>query len=201
MKQLVLFVFLAACACAQPVGFGIKAGVPLSNALRTVRTQQLSTLDTSRYIVGPMVELRLPFGLAVEADALYTGFEGVAGGGIALAGTESISGSQWQFPIVAKYKLGGVPLIRPYVEGGVAFSRLVDVKNTVLRVANGPGVSVATDRGTRGLVLGAGAEIRALFLRISPEVRYIRWGDDAFSSNQILRFNQNQAQFLVGFSF
>lgn len=208
MKQLALVLFMAACACAQPIGFGVKAGVPLNDAIRTIQDREdltFSDLNTGRYIIGGMAELRLPFGLAVEADALYQTFEAEAGAlRPGLGSSASISGSQWQFPIVAKYRLGGIPLVRPYVEGGLAFSRLTDVRSTVTRLVNpstNTQVNAPVDRNSRGLVLGGGVEIRALFLRISPEVRYIRWGDDYLNPSDLLRFNRNQAQFLVGFSF
>ena len=53
-----------------------------------------------------------------------------------------------------------------------------------------------------GLVAGAGLELRIPFLRISPEVRWTRWGWDNFRDvGSVLRAHDNQAELLVGVSF
>jgi hypothetical protein len=49
-------------------------------------------------------------------------------------------------------------------------------------------------------VIGGGVKIHALFLRISPEIRYTRWTSPHFSS-YLLNSNQNQAEFLLGITF
>ena len=52
-------------------------------------------------------------------------------------------------------------------------------------------------------MIGGGLEIRALFLRISPEFRFTRWGTANFREgiSNLLETNRNQGQFLVGFHF
>ena len=53
--------------------------------------------------------------------------------------------------------------------------------------------------------MGAGVEVKLLFIRIAPELRYTRWGSRAFTvqsvGTTILEANQNQAEFLVGIHF
>jgi hypothetical protein len=49
-------------------------------------------------------------------------------------------------------------------------------------------------------VIGGGVGIHALFLHISPEVRYTRWTSQHFTSF-LLNSNQNQAEFLLGITF
>jgi hypothetical protein len=47
-------------------------------------------------------------------------------------------------------------------------------------------------------------ELKALLLRITPEIRYTRWGTQQFNSvisNGSLRSKVNQAEFLVGITF
>lgn len=76
MRYVLLFAISAAAAIAQPVSFGIKAGVPLTDLLDAesynpgILFSQYTSM-TSPYIVGPTVEVGLPFGLAIEADALF----------------------------------------------------------------------------------------------------------------------------------
>ena len=51
-------------------------------------------------------------------------------------------------------------------------------------------------------MIGAGLDIHALILHVSPEFRYTRWGAQHFlSSNGGLGSSQNQAEFLVGITF
>src|SRR5438132_7412698 len=79
---LLIAAFLLPCAgVAQTVSIGLVAGVPLTEAFETaafdsglvagVRTQINYASRAKRYTVGPAVEVSLPFGLALEFDALY----------------------------------------------------------------------------------------------------------------------------------
>ena len=41
--------------CAQPIGFGIKGGLPMNDFLDAARSQNFSfDTTTNRYIIGPM---------------------------------------------------------------------------------------------------------------------------------------------------
>ena len=80
MRLLALIPLLAAPLLAQPFTLGIKAGAPLNDFIHTAQTQSVTsaliqnfnfTSSTRRYVVGPTIELRLPAGFAIEADALY----------------------------------------------------------------------------------------------------------------------------------
>ena len=48
---------------------------------------------------------------------------------------------------------------------------------------------------------GAGLDIKALILHISPEIRYTRWTAQYFNLSGVLDSNQNQAEVLVGITF
>ena len=66
MRRQILFVTLLFCPAAfgeHLLSVGLKGGFPL--------TDSLSDSASKNYLIGPMAELNLPFGLAVEADALY----------------------------------------------------------------------------------------------------------------------------------
>jgi hypothetical protein len=71
-----------------------------------------------------------------------------------------------------------------------------------------------------GFVAGFGVDLHLRFLNISPEIRYTRWGSQHFFTPVIavigpgvgivpvptgilgtIQSNQNQAEFLVGFTF
>src|SRR3954447_13074785 len=116
MKALCLLLFSAAAAVAQPIGFGLKGGLPLTDFLNAAKTQNIGfDTTTNRYIVGPSIELRLPHGLGIELDALYRHF-GYSSffHAIALATDAQTSSSAWEFPLVGKYKFKS-GLVRPYV--------------------------------------------------------------------------------------
>ncbi len=60
----------------------------------------------------------------------------------------------------------------------------------------------ASNTTLRGLVLGAGLDVKALFLHIQPEIRFTRWGAKKyFDPGDFFGRNQNQAEFLLGISF
>src|ERR1700745_2882468 len=72
---LTIFVFSTA-SFAQilgPVSVGVKAGIPITDAFSstTLSPSQKLYSSSQNYILGPSVELRLPYRLSVEFDALY----------------------------------------------------------------------------------------------------------------------------------
>src|SRR5581483_7012188 len=113
---------VTSCMCvAQSVSFGVRGGARATDDI----TGQ-ATSESKRYIVGPMLELDLPFGLGAEVDALYSR-EGYSSYSSLFAGTllATERANVWQLPIVAKYRLGLFPLIKPYVLGGYV-ARVMD---------------------------------------------------------------------------
>ena len=187
-KTFLLVLVLIVPALAQPIGIGIKAGVPLNDALSLKPSTALQYLqDTHRYTVGPYLELRLPARLVIEIDALYRSYEFQRL--LPTAARQSVS--SWEFPVLGKYKLLGGP-IQPYIEGGVSFSRLADIPNIV----------ELSHRNNYGVVIGGGVELHVGKLRITPEVRYNGWVFHGLESPLgQLQSNRNQAAVLVGFGF
>jgi hypothetical protein len=131
-----------------------------------------------------------------------------AAGSVVNAATDA---DAWEFPLLLKYKFGGANAIaasvRPFVTTGASFRRLTGVsqiKNFVTgNSQNTSNPDELQDKNSTGFVIGGGLEIRALFLRISPEFRFTRWGTANFREgvSHLLETNQNQGQFLVGFHF
>ena len=207
MRSLLLLLVGAASAFAQPIGFGLKAGIPLSDFTNAVSNGKFDYLSkTQRYIVGPTAELRLPFSLSIELDVLYRRFNYnsvITGTGISAA----TSGNAWEIPLLGKYRFKA-PVARPFVTAGVAWDTLTGLKQDVRTALVNAGVtstSTPTElqkKTTKGFVLGAGLDVKVLLLHISPEVRYTRWGaQHFFDQNGGFHSNQNQAEFLVGFTF
>ena len=171
-------------AFGQLFSVGVKAGVPINDAFVTTGQFEPGTspgTTTNRYIIGPEVELRLPFHLGVEADALYRHS--------VLDGSGS---SQWEFPILLKYRFKGIPLLHPFVDAGPTFNHVSDI------------ALFTRHSSAAGIAVGAGVDFHALILHITPEFRYTRWGSENYylpTSTASLASSQNQAEFLVGFTF
>jgi opacity protein-like surface antigen len=207
-------VFLSgAAAFSQPFSFGVKGGMPMTDFLNAARTQNFTASTvTNRYIVGATAELRLPFGLGVEADVLYRHFRYSSSGGIGsiatnLTNMDTTSGA-WEFPILAKYRFKG-KIVRPFVDAGVAWDKLSGLTQTVKSVVASVTKSTTTSNplelskdSTRGYVVGGGVDLKVLLIHISPEVRVTRWGAKHFiDPNGLVNSKQNQAEFLVGITF
>jgi len=208
MRPLTFLVLLLipGLAPAQPFSAGIKAGAPLTNLLQVVQTPD-TTAMTNRYAFGPEVEVRLPHRISVEFDALYrhfayTNVEAFAASTITTTG----SSGNWEFPLVAKYRFPA-RIARPYLAAGAAWDVLQGQKyaatatpcSQVCENTNYPPTTAS--RTTAGVVVGAGIEFHAAFLRLAPEIRFTRWARQYFSLDGDLHSGQNQVEFLAGFTF
>jgi opacity protein-like surface antigen len=210
MRPLCLLFLSAAAALSQPFSFGVKGGLPMTDFIDAVGAPPvfLASTTTNRYIVGPTAELRLPFGFGVEVDALYRHFSYASTISL-IANFEAANTTTgaWEFPLLAKYRFKG-KLIRPYVAAGVSWDRLSGLTTTVKSIVNNITTTSTTSSPaalnkdtTIGYVLGAGVDIKALLIHVSPEVRFTRWGAKHFIESGSLSSTQNQAEFLVGITF
>jgi len=155
IKTFLALIVLAVSVSAQPLGAGLKLGVPATDAYRLLPVPTFAVFNATAqpFTWGPYVELRLPAGMAVEVDALHRNHEFLTAAGMETA-------QSWEFPILLKHRIGS-HIIKPYFEGGVTLSHLTDV--TVVNLSN---------RSNYGLVVGGGVEFKFLFLRLAPELRY-----------------------------
>ena len=185
--------FLACAAFAQSLSVGAKGAVPFTGAFSDVTTTtsvfvSRTFSDSNQYVIGPTVELHLPFGFSVEADGLYHPLN------LATENRSTPTGlfrsatniTSWEFPILGKYRLP-FPIVRPYAELGPTF-----------RTVNRGNFS------NSGLTAGVGVEVKLGRLRFGPEIRYTRWGADAKPGPGVFSFppsNVNQGEFLIGISF
>ena len=200
MRPVLLFILGSIPVFAQPFSAGLKAGIPLTDFLTATDNGLFQyNAPTQRYIIGGVAELRLPLGLGVEFDALYRNLQYSSA---AMASNISASGGNWEFPLLLKYRFH-FPVARPFVDGGVAWDTITGLKETVNQVASSP--SELQRNTTAGFVLGAGVDIHAIFLHISPEIRYTRWNSEQISATlstiDLLHSNLNQVEFLVGITF
>lgn len=177
----------AAAVSAQSwISVGVKGGVPLNDpfADRTYNfviatipspfgppgiASQTSTFSTGSrgLVLGPTLEVQLPFGLAAEFDALYrpmiANVQSTTFLPLGFAMNEPalpIKVDVWEFPLLAKYRLP-VRSLKPYLEAGPSF-----------RASNAQHISA------KGVSAGVGVETRVGRFRIAPEIRYTHWGSD-----------------------
>jgi len=203
MKTFLLFLIGSTAVVAQPLSVGVKGGLPFTDFIDTVSgNQAIISSSHNRYIVGPFIELNLPAGFSVEVDALYRRFSFNASTTVGgLFSNSRTAGNAWEFPLMVKKKFTG-ELVRPFIGAGVNFDTITGLTRTVQSVVTS---SSREKDFTTGVVVGAGLELRVLFLKVSPEIRYTRWGSEHFSqifaNGGSLNSNRNQGEFLVGISF
>lgn len=182
MKLCIAILLAGLPLAAQPLSFGAKIGVPLTEAFTDNGGKIAFSHSTGHYIIGPTAEIRIPFiGLGVEADALFRRFN--IGGDV----------NEFEFPILVKYRFPGL-LVHPFVDAGPTFNYVSD-----------PGLfGVRLHQSSSGVAIGAGLEVKALIIRLSPEIRYTHWRNhniDLAPVNGGIFSKQNQLEFLVGITF
>ena len=180
----------------QRISFGVKSGIPLTDAFSDQSVMGVDTFvhsfsQSKNYVIGPVIELGLPLGFAVEADAMYRPLNLTVDSTIAPQPTiRSVTDiTSWEFPILGKYYFFHTPGLHPYVEAGPIF-RAVGRQASYL--------------SNSGVALGGGVNIQIWKIRIMPELRYSRWGHDAAVSVPgfvAALSNVNQAEFLIGIGF
>ncbi len=185
MPRLAVILLFAPAVFAQHLSYGVIGGVPV--------TDLVSNQTGSRYTIGPTIQLLLPLGIGIEADALYRPLDFQAPSANPFFGLLPASGSQWRFPILLQYRLG-TPLIKPFLEAGASFEHISGISKAVSSI-HSPGDLLQSS--SAGLILGAGLDLKAPFVRLTPGFRYTRQSSAALRDIS----NQNQFEFLVGLRF
>jgi opacity protein-like surface antigen len=201
IRLLLLGVLAPICWAESPFIIGVRGGVPLTDVVQTVQTGGSLSSATDNYVIGPTLGIRLPLGLSVAGDALFTRLSINQNSSGSSAGI-SASASSWEFPVLARLTLGrGV--IAPFVGAGVSVRHLSDFGNVgPFLTGSSSGQSVPSSTGV-GFALGGGLVFNLGPLHVSPEIRYTHWGSNQLSNafSNVIRANSNEAQFLVGLTF
>ena len=137
------------------------------------------------FIVGPVLEFRLPSRFSAEIDALHRPVTSTSEL-LFSDGTRYSSvgrGSTWEFPLLAKYRLP-THGVAPFFEIGPSF-----------RLPQGE----LTFASPFGVTAGAGVELRLRQMRIGPGIRDTHWAADRGLGGQ--KTSRNQVELLCGFSF
>jgi len=160
-------------ALCQSFTIGAKGGLRLTGDM-----PQYGVSNSKRYLVGPTLEVSLPFHFALEADALYSRLGNTFY--IPLIANEAdirTVANSWEFPLLAKYRLP-VSRLSPFASIGLAPRYASGRINTIhygYYPADVTFSSVDWHAHDRALVIGAGVGMRTGHISIAPEIRYLRW--------------------------
>lgn len=198
MKLLLLFLLGAASVFGQ-LSYGVRGGLPFTKFFQAASNpDETFSSNATQFIIGPTVELRLPAGFGLEVDALFRHFQYNASAILVDELVHSSASNAWEFPLLVKYRMPGM-FVKPFLDGGVAFDHWSGAKQIVTEVLT---ANSGTSGSNAGVVLGAGIELHLPLVRLSPEIRYTRWGAASMASlGGALQSNQNQAEVLIGLTF
>jgi hypothetical protein len=207
-----LLASLISAAAAFPAGLfsiGVKGGVPFTDAFNAATNGNLTYVTHSdNWTLGPEFDLNLPFGIGIEADALYRGLKYQSTQNLVdQLETSTTSARAWDFPLLLKWKAPTGPF-RPYVVAGPTFRGLTSIKQVTSFFSANSGTTISQSSSNpgslksqfiTGMTLGGGIQVLG---HVAPEIRYTRWGWDSFRDpSGLLKSNPNQLEFLVGITF
>jgi hypothetical protein len=203
LRSIALFCF-ALPLLPQSLTVGAKGGLRLTGDV-----PPYGISDSKRYLVGPMIEFGLPFGLAFEADALYSRLGNTFR--IPLIGNSAdirTVADSWQFPLLVKYR-APVSRLAPFLSAGIAPRHASGAVHTI-HYGFLPGDitfhSQSWSAHDRAWVFAAGASFKTGRLRITPELRYLRWSIPHNPAPNDVAFylqppRNYELQFLLGISW
>ena len=144
--------------------------------------------DSSRFIIGPKLNVRLSPSFSLEVNALHRRIRTVDTftGTICLplgepdcttaplTRTTTSTAFSWEFPFLATYQFSGTRMT-PFIQGGPSFR---PVENAEIF----------------GFTAGGGVKLRLADLTFSPTIRYTRWD----RRDRYVGLNEDQIQFVLG---
>ena len=178
--------------------------------------------DITNLIYGPAVEVRLPWSLGIELDALHkklkytkTTIEPLDQ---FIAETTATS---WEVSMLLKKYLRRFGPLRPYGDVGLSLRHVsgqthLDEFGPSFEPPVGSQLvfsgTVPTEdlinTWSSGLALGGGVDIQRYSFHVTPEVRYTRWSNESFrnlglsfTGSATMQSNKNALEFLVSFTF
>lgn len=194
IRFLVMILFTLAAVpgfSADAFSVGVKTGVPITDIVQTEGEigGRPFHANVSRFVIGPVFDFRLPKGFGLEVGAMYKRFDQQAGQIQVTAGPgvplqiESLpytsTGQSWEFPILGQYRFGH-GTVRPYLESGVSLNSLRNVFAPFRLSITSPQSASFKPGGDSvsrtGFVAGAGVEVKLRFARLSPGIRFTRYG-------------------------
>jgi hypothetical protein len=194
---------------AQKISFGAITGAQLTDDFRTLACPGLQVSQiippprcpsvfgaaiivsnaSRRFIIGPKVTVDFSRSISLEVDALHREIrrhntstylqcrpDQLPDCTMPVPMTHSSTGTDftWEFPVLGKYQMSG-GRIKPFMEAGPSFRP-------------------AENREQTAVTAGAGFELPLRTMRLSPSLRYSRWG----YNGKYVGANRDQLQFVLG---
>lgn len=162
-------------------------------------------------VIGPMVELGLPSGFALEFDVLFSrqGYDSAYGTALYDTTTRERANS-WEIPILLRYR-SRMQRVRPFIEAGYSVRLIHDSAEVEGAYSDGSGGYTSTvdhtkaDYTSQGFVAGGGVQFGVGRLQFAPEARYTHWNNrpvsQAYPDGPEFQSTQDQLQILVGVVF
>lgn len=201
-------ILLAGSAFAQSLSFGLKGGVPLTDAFSTAPGGPTSYSSvTRRYTFGPVAEIGLPLlGLRLEADAFYhrIGWDSSRAATPLFEPYQSTARvGAWDFDALLRRRVGGAG-VHPYLGAGAALRRFFTTRENFVfptphNISNQM-IEEVHHKNIAGLVFSAGVEFGGA-LRVAPEFRYTRWLMNNIIDGFPIGTQANQAEILLSLTF
>jgi hypothetical protein len=208
VRHLILSLTCYACV-GQSVTAGVLGGGRLTNDVT------LPALPESRfYDAGATIQVGLPLNFGLEFDAIYhrQGYLYQIGALPSVTTIQSERASDWEFPLLVKYKLP-IPRVKPFAEVGLAprkitgtitsdYEQISQLSNQLLFSTGRMGTNWAN---SVGFVAGGGVEFAVGRLRLSPELRYTMWTTKPIYEFPpppgVLQSSQNQVDMVIGIAW
>jgi hypothetical protein len=188
-------------AMGREFSLGLSGGVPFNDTTKGVNGLIAAT---GRYTVGPTAQIRLSRRFSFNIDLLYKQFDfGFVSESL------RITAHRLEMPLLLQYDLN-TNSIRPFVQAGIAFNRVIAVGGGNQCLSAGDGfyciggrtAAQIRHRQTPGPVVGAGINFNLGVVRLAPELRITRWIDRNIGTRDSpLRSNLTQIEMLVRVGF
>ena len=137
--------------------------------------------------MGPSLEVGFGRRAGIEVDALYSRFRAANAG-------QAVRGHSVEFPVLGKFYFADrQSAVRPYASSGFAFRNIWFDDQRSNRFGS---TRLNSTEPAVGAVVAGGATFKTWILKLSPEIRYTRWGGYNFPAT-----NPNQLQALLGITF
>jgi hypothetical protein len=190
---LLLFLLFWTSASAQWLSAGATGGVPISP--HSAHYADVTTLDGNTgpndlllkpYVVGAVIEGRLPIGFSLVGEFDYTRmhqdftFYNVKFGAVNFGTRGSTAANVWLFPMLVRYNIGHRRLT-PFVDAGATLRHLGDFTGSGTQLDfflhPQPITFHTTPGGNPEIAVTAGAGVRTHIWRagVSAELRFLHW--------------------------
>ncbi|MEN6532270.1 MAG: outer membrane beta-barrel protein [Bryobacteraceae bacterium] len=219
---IMLLLFCMPAAAGEPIKFGVKVGVPVTDLFEPVsggRPSQFlsSSAKTKRYAVGLSAAIKLRHRIGFEIDGLYRRVNYdlysrssiSSGDGGTIYSWSGVTGNRLDFPLLFRWS----PLRPLYVVAGPTFAVHYGFNQRIHRIQDltlsgfseqdleTSEISELGGRLSQAVTLGMGLDIPTGGVHVRPEVRYFHWIRQAFNTDYYFKPKADEVTIFLGLEF